>query len=113
MARQYLEIEDVPESLEKKVKQRLAFRTGNFVWRVKFSTPLNPQTVNATTMYLTDEMGNSIKTGIRYDAKDSMIEISPLEPYAEGLFYYLNITTKVRSKGGQKLKEPIRVKFRI
>ena len=33
--------------------------------------------------------------------------------YAEGVFYYLNISTKVRSRGGQQLKKPIRIKFKL
>lgn len=113
MATQYLEIENIPESLEKKVHQTLAFKTGNFVWRVKFSTPLNPATVNATTMYLTNEFGDLVRTNIRYIVANNTIEVSPLEPYTEGLFYHLNITTKVRSKGGQHLKQPIKIKFKL
>ncbi|MBO5237150.1 MAG: Ig-like domain-containing protein [Lachnospiraceae bacterium] len=113
MAAQYLDIEDVPESLQKKVHQSLAFKTGSFVWRVKFNTPLNPATVNAANMYLTNEFGEVVKTNIRYDIANNMIEVAPLEPFTEGLFYYLNITTKVRSKGGQRLKEPIKIKFKL
>lgn len=113
MSAQYLDIEDVPESLQKKVHQSLAFKTGKFVWRIKFNTPMNPSTVNATNMFLTNEFGEVIKTNIRYDIPNNTIEVSPLEPYAEVLFYYLNITTKVQSKGGQKLKEPIKIKFKL
>lgn len=113
MATNYLKIEEVPEALQKKVHQNLAFRTGNFVWRVKFSTPLNPSTVNATNMYLTSETGELLKTDIRYDAENSMIEVQPLEPYAEGVSYYLTITTKVRSRGGQRLKELVKIKFNL
>lgn len=113
MGANYLNIEDVPESLQKKVHQSLAFRTGNFVWRVKFSTPLNPSTVNATNMYLTSEAGELLKTSIRYNVEENMIEVQPLEPYAEGVSYYLTITTKVRSKGGQRLKEPVKIKFNL
>ncbi|MBQ8148452.1 MAG: Ig-like domain-containing protein [Lachnospiraceae bacterium] len=113
MAAQYLDIEDVPESLQKKVHQTLAFRTGNFVWRVKFNTPLNPATVNNTTMYVSNEFNELVKSNIRYDIPNNMIEVTPLEPYTEGLFYFLNITTKVRSKGGQRLKEPVKIKFKL
>lgn len=113
MAAQYLNIEEVPETLQKKVHQNLAFKTGDFIWRVKFSTPLNPSTVNGTNMYLTSETGDMIRTDIQYDAQNNMIEVAPLEPYTEGVAYYLNITTNVRSRGGQKLKEPIRIKFKL
>lgn len=113
MAAQYLDIENVPADLQKKVHQNLAFRTGNFVWRVKFTAPLNPSTVNASTMYLTNEMGAPVNASIRYNTNTNMIEIEPAEAYAEGSFYFLNISTKVRSRGGQRLKEPIQIKFRL
>lgn len=113
MAPQYLNIEEIPEKLQNKVHQNLAFRTGAFIWKIQFNVPLNPSTVNATNMYLTSEDGEMLKTKIRYDIQNNAIEIAPMEPYAEGRFYYLNITTKVRSRGGQKLKEPIKVKFKL
>lgn len=113
MAAQYLDIENVPEDLQKKVHQNLAFRTGNFVWRIKFNTPLNPSTANASTMYLTNEMGALVNANIQYNPDTNMIEIEPAQPYAEGVFYYLNISTKVRSRGGQQLKKPIQIKFKL
>ena len=113
MAAQYLDIEDVPEDLQKKVHQNLAFRTGSFVWRIKFNTPLNPSTVNASTMYLTNEIGAPVNANIQYNPDTNMIEIEPTQAYAEGVFYYLNISTKVRSRGGQQLKKPIRIKFKL
>lgn len=113
MATQYLDIEDVPEELQKKVHQDLAFKTGSFVWRVRFNTPLNPSTVNATNMYITDQSGILIQSNIRYEASDNTIEVSPRLPFQEGVFYYLNITTNVRSRGGQKLKKPIKLKFKL
>lgn len=113
MATNYLNIENVPEELESKVQQSLAFKTGSFVWRVKFNTPLKPSTVNSTNMYLTSDGGGLVKTNIRYDIENNMIEVSPLEPFAEGVTYHLNITTNVRSKGGQKLKKPVTVTFTL
>ena len=113
MGAKYLEIDEVPEDLKRKVHQSLAFRTGNFIWKVKFTAPMNPATVNSTNMYLTSEFGDTLKTNIRYDIPNNTIEVSPAEPYAEGVNYYLNITTNVESKGGQKLKAPIKLRFKI
>ncbi|MBQ8983271.1 MAG: Ig-like domain-containing protein [Lachnospiraceae bacterium] len=113
MAAKYIEIEEVPEDLKRKVHQSLAFKTGNFVWRVKFTTPMNPSTVNSTNMYLTSEFGETIKTNIHYDILNNTVEVSPAEPYAEGVSYFLNITTEVQSKGGQKLKAPIKLRFKL
>ena len=42
----YLSIEGMTEDLEGKVKQDLKYKTGNFLWKVKFNVPLDPKTVN-------------------------------------------------------------------
>lgn len=113
MAVQYIEFGEIPDNLKQKVHQSLAFKTGNFVWKVRFSTEMKPSTVNATNMYLTNEFGESIKTNIRYDIPNNVVEVSPAEPYAEGIKYFLNITTNVQSKGGQKLKAPVKLQFKL
>jgi hypothetical protein len=99
--------------LENKVHQNLKYKTGKFVWRVRFSTPLDARTVNNVNLYVTDTQGNVLNTSIHYDAEDSIIEIEPLEAYAQHESYTLNITTKVESRGGQKLKAPVRLQFKI
>ena len=42
MAKNLIDIEDIPPQLANKVKQDLRFKTGNFVWRVRFNIPLDP-----------------------------------------------------------------------
>ena len=109
----YLEIESMSDGLEDKVKQSLKFKTGKFVWRVRFSTPLDARTVNNVNLYVTSSQGKLLSTTIRYDSESSTIEIEPLEAYAQHESYTLNITTKVQSRGGQKLKAPVRLQFKI
>ena len=113
MAKHILDIEDIPPSLSNKVKQNLKFKTGNFVWRVRFNIPLDPKTVNKDTMFVTNSANQKLHTSIWYNLKDEMIEIEPLEPYATNEYYYLVITTNVHSKGGQSLSEPVRIKFKL
>ena len=113
MAAQYLEIDEVPESLKRSVHQNLAYKTGDFICKLRFTTPMNPSTVNSTNIYLTSEFGEMVKTNIRYDIANNTIEVSPAEAYTEGISYYLNITTKVQSKGGQKLKAPVKLRFKL
>lgn len=113
MPNNILDIEDIPPQLANKVKQNLQFRTGNFVWRVRFNTPLNPKTVNNNTMYVTNAANQKLRTKIRYDIEKEMIEIEPLEPYASNEYYYLVISTDVKSKGGQRLSEPVQIKFKL
>lgn len=113
MSTNYLNIESVTEDVKEKVKQDLKFRTGKFVWKVKFNTPLDPQTVNNINLYVTTVNQTPLKTAIRYDSIGNLIEIEPLESYAQNESYILNITTKVKSKGGQSLKKPIQLQFKL
>lgn len=93
----YLSIEGMTEDLEGKVKQDLKYKTGNFLWKVKFNVPLDPKTVNNVNLYVTTENLSPLKTAIRYNSLENIIEIEPLEPYAQDETYVLNITTNVTS----------------
>jgi hypothetical protein len=113
MTNNYINIEAVSNELQDKVKQSLKFRTGNFVWRVKFSSPLNPATVNNRNLYVTSLNQVPLKTNIRYDSINQYIEIEPLEPYAENESYILTITTNVKSMGGKNLKKNMQLQFKL
>lgn len=113
MANNILEIEDIPPQLTNKVKQNLKFKTGNFVWKVQFNIPLDPKTVNSETMFVTNSQNQKMRSYIKYDTQNKCIEVEPLEPYATNEFYSLIITTNVKSRGGQKLAEPVSIKFKL
>lgn len=109
-----LDIEPLSGDTEHKIKQHLKFKTGNFIWRVRFTAPLDPRTVNNVNMFVTDvESGSLLRTSIQYNAQDNCVEIKPLEPYAKNSSYILNMTKNVRSKGGQNLKEELKIKFTV
>lgn len=109
----YLEIQSASGIVPDKVKQSLKFRTGNFVWRVHFNIPLNPQTVNNMNLYVTTLAQVPLKTNIRYDAVHNLVEIEPLEPYAQNEPYLLHVTKNVRSKSGKKMKDDIIIQFKL
>lgn len=113
MATEFISIEAVSGGMQDKVKQTLKFRTGNFVWRVKFSAPLKPATINNRNLYVTSTNQVPLKTYIRYNSIDKYIEIEPLEPYAQNESYILTITKNVMSEGGKHLKEDIQVQFKL
>lgn len=113
MAKHLLDIEDIPPQLANKVKQDLKFKTGNFVWRIRFNIPLDPKTVNKDTMYVTNSQNQRLGAYIRYDTKNEIIEVEPLEAYSTNELYALTITTDVKSKGGQSLKEPVQIRFKL
>ena len=107
----YLDIEST-SGLDQAVRQSLKFKTGNFVWRVRFNTPLDPRTVNSNNMYVTSASG-MLKVNISYDSSKNEVQIEPLEPYAKDEVYSLHITKKVASRGQKKLKEEIEVQFKL
>ena len=113
MAKNYIEIEDVPKGYEHRVKQNLSFKTGNFIWRCRFTTALDPSTINSDNLYVESETGAKMAAKFKYDDENMEIELEPLEPYAQNTDYYLHITTKVKARGGQNLREPVQVKFRL
>lgn len=113
MQKNYIEIEDVPKGYENRVKQNLSFKTGKFIWRCRFTTALDPSTINSNNLYVEDATGTRLQTKFTYNDADMEIELEPLDPYAQNTDYFLNITTKVKSRGGQHLKEPVQIKFRL
>ena len=113
MASNFITIESVVGSVKNRVKQSLKFKTGNFVWRVKFTAPLNPSTVNNRNLYVTSMNLTPLLTNIRYDTVDNCIEVEPLAPYTKNESYLLHITTNVKSKRGQKLPNDITIQFKV
>ena len=73
----------------------------------------DPKTVNNVNLYVTTENLSPLKTAIRYNSLENIIEIEPLEPYAQDETYVLNITTNVTSLSGKALREPQQLRFKI
>lgn len=113
MAPKYITIESVTGGVGNHVKQDLKYKTGNFIWRVKFNTPLNPSSVNNQNLYVTNASGAPLKTNIRYDSVNNYIEVEPLEAYSTNESYTLHITNNVSSKKGKRLQNEITIQFRV
>lgn len=113
MATKYITIESVNEEVKGKVKENLKFKTNQFVWQIKFTTDLNPSTVNNSNLYVTSMTQIPLKTSIRYASIDKCIEIEPLEPYSKGQSYQLHISKNVKSRKGQKLSDDIVIQFKV
>lgn len=113
MATNYITIESVDGSEKNLVKQDLKFKTGNFVWRIKFTAPLNSSTVNNRNLYVTSMNKVPFPANITYDTVNNFIEIEPLAPYAKEESYLLHITTNVKSKQGQALHKNITIQFKV
>jgi hypothetical protein len=113
MASNFITIENVVGSVKNRVKQNLKFKTGSFVWRIKFTAPLNPSTVNNRNLYVTSMKQTPLPANIRYDSVNNYIEIEPLAPYEKNESYLLHVTTNVKSKHGQALKDEITIQFKV
>jgi hypothetical protein len=113
MASNFITIENVTGDVKDRVKQNLKFKTGSFVWRIKFTAPLNPATVNNKNLYVTSISQAPLKTNIRYDSVNNYIEIEPLEPYTKNESYLLHVSNNVMSKKGQKLTSEITIQFKV
>jgi len=109
----FISFESIPDEVEGKVKQNLKFKTGKFVWRVKFSAPLDPATINNMNLFVTNDSNVPLKTAIHYNSETHEIEIEPLEAYAKDSSYILHISKRVRSVGGQYLKNDISLRFKV
>lgn len=109
----YLEIKSVSEGYDKKIKQDLKFKTGNFLWKIIFNIPLNPATVNNQNLSVIGSTGKVMNTKISYDADTHCIVIEPQDAYVQGETYTLHVTRQVESKGGQRLKNEIDLQFAI
>jgi hypothetical protein len=113
LAPRYITIESVTGGIGNRVKQDLKYRTGNFVWRIKFNIPLNPSSVNNQNLYVTTDVGTPLKTNIRYDSVNNCIEIEPLEAYSINESYTLHITKNVSSSKGRRLQNEVAIKFKL
>lgn len=113
MAPKYITIESVTGGVSSRVKQDLKFKTGNFIWRIKFNTPINPSTINNQNLYVTTANNTPLKTNISYDSVNNCIEIEPLEAYSRNESYTLHITDNVSSKKGKKLQNEITIQFKV
>lgn len=109
----YITIESVTGGVSNRVKQDLKFKTGNFVWRIKFSAPLKPSTVNNANLNVTTVNNTPLLTNIRYDTVNNYIEIEPLEPYNKNESYLLHVSDRVQSKKGQRLQNNITIQFKV
>lgn len=109
----YLEIKSVTGGDARMVKQDLKFRTGKFIWRVVFNIPLNPASVNNSNLMVYNSQNSLVETRISYNSELHAVEIEPKDAYSSGETYTLHVTNKVESKGGQKLKSPVDLEFKV
>ena len=94
-------------------REHLQSKSYNFSWQIRFSLALDPNTVNNTSMFVTNPSGDLLHRKIIYNTMENYIEIRPLEHYEPNSTYTLTITTRVKAVNGKTLKEDIVFPFSI
>lgn len=83
------------------------------VWRISFSHEIDAFSVNRDTVYVEDAYSNRVSTRAIVSLDGRSIELSVSNgKYAAGEKYTLFIKD-IRKKGGGRLREPVRMDFRI
>lgn len=113
MSRDFIELQSVSAELENLVRQDLKFKTGNFIWRIRFNIPLDPVSVNNQTMYVASSAQVPLQTSIRYNSVSNEVEVEPLEPYSKDSVYFLTITKNVKAQNGKYLNKDMQVQFKV
>ena len=82
-------------------------------WYIQFNVPLDRQTVSHKTMKITDTSGYIMRTEISYMQGKNIIVINPLDSYEQNVYYILNISKKVKSSSGKKMRTEIYIIFKL
>ncbi|WP_158231975.1 MULTISPECIES: glucosaminidase domain-containing protein [unclassified Sporosarcina] len=83
-------------------------------WTVTFNKPVNKDTVNKKTIYITDSKGVTQNNEITYSDSDQKVHIAPpAGNYRSGETYTLHITQAVHNTDGKPLKAPVTKTFSI
>ena len=84
------------------------------VWTVKFSTPMDLNTVNSDNIYVTDDSNLLVKTTLTRSEDGASVMVSPNNAYTVGKKYWLFITGGITTNGGkQYLSKPGAVPFMV
>lgn len=112
MSNGYIEIQSA-KGIKNPVQSRMELTSEKIYWYIRFNIPLNPATVNAENMDVTDVEGFILTSVISYNEDTNTIIISPREPYKPNETYILNISNNVLSKGNNPLKEEVQIIFQL
>ena len=84
------------------------------VWTVKFSAPMDLNTVNSSNIYVTDDNNLPVKTTLTRSADGASVQVSPVSPYIVGKKYWLFMTGGITTNSGkQYLSKPGAVPFMV
>lgn len=99
--------------INKKFKNDIKNTEQKIYWYIKFSLPLNEESVSKKTMKVTDTKGYIFKTDIIYNKSLELIVIEALEAYKEDEYYLLHISKNVKAENLKNLKKDVHILFKI
>ena len=99
--------------INKKFKNDIKNTEQKIYWYIKFSLPLNEDSVSKKTMKVTDTKGYIFRTDIIYNKSLELIVIEALEAYKEDEYYLLHISKKVKAENLKNLKKDVHILFKI
>ena len=108
-----LHIKTTDPGLSGKIKTNIVEPDGTIYWYIRFNMSLDPSSVSKYTMNVTEKNGYILNTIITYDTKKNVIVLNPTDLYRQNEYYLLNISTKVKSSGGNHLKKSVHVLFKL
>lgn len=83
-------------------------------WTVKFSMPLDSNSVSHSSIYVTDDDNRQVSTTLTRSADGTSVQVKPSGAYTVGKKYWLYITSELTAENGKKaLAEPIAAPFLV
>ncbi|WP_317366682.1 hypothetical protein [uncultured Tyzzerella sp.] len=101
------------KDINEKFKNEIENIEEKIYWYIKFSLPLEEESVSKKTMKVTDTKGYIFKTDIIYNKALELIVIETLEPYKEEEYYILQISKDVKAENLKTLKKDVNILFKI
>lgn len=84
------------------------------VWTVKFSAPMDLNTMNSSNIYVTDDSNVLSKTILTRSSDGASVLVKPVSAYIVGKKYWLFMTGDITTNGGkQQLSKPLVMPFMV
>ncbi|MDE6182206.1 MAG: hypothetical protein K2F59_03260, partial [Eubacteriales bacterium] len=108
-----IKVDSSQKELNNKVRNEIEDTEEKIYWYMKFSQPLDPESISKKTMSVTETNGYIFDTKIIYNKNLELIVIEPLDIYKEEEYYILHIKKEVRSENMKNLKNDVHILFKV
>lgn len=83
-------------------------------WTVKFSTPIDSNTVTNSNIYMTNDSNQAVSTTLAQSSDRTSVQVSAITAYIPGNKYWIFITGGITANGGkQHLSQPVAIPFTV